>query len=119
MWHVGETFYQDVDLEDEEDDQYEEEDDDKRTKFEVKCFGTEEVCGNSLVVVIGTPATMFVNTFLHLPQQPIGEVVNSNEKNEEKPNKTKKGTCLLYQMDKTIVCQCNSHVPPEDTHNWV
>ena len=37
MWDVGSSFYEAVDLEDEEDDQYEEEAEDKRTQLTIEC----------------------------------------------------------------------------------
>ena len=43
MWDVGESFYEAVDLEDEEEDQYEEEDEDNKTQFKIECNDLERL----------------------------------------------------------------------------
>jgi len=116
MWHVGDSFYQAVDLEDEEDDQYQEEDEEKIAVYETSPPGV--LSGDVLVVCVGTPANMLVETFLQLPSQHHAEIICTTTKQHDKKSNNKE-TCLLYQMDQIIICQCKTQVPPEDAHKWV
>jgi len=119
MWQVGDAFYEAVDLEDEEEDQYEEESADKRNDFIMECTDFSNLIGDLLVIAIGTASTTFIETFIDLPKEAVGELICSNVDGEVKCKKLQQQTSLLYKLDKKIICQCKSFVKPEDNHNWV
>lgn len=119
MWDVGNSFYEAVDLEDEEDDQYEEESVEKRTQFKIECADPESLIGDVLVIAIGTAATTFLDIFIDLPTENIGNVVHLNQEGNSQSHKQPNQSCMLYKMDKKIICQCKSYVNAEDTHQLV
>jgi len=118
MWHVGDTFYQAVDLEDEEDDQYEEEEEDEASNmFEVICEGDGGVVsGDVLVVCVGVPANMFVETFTDIPNQCVAQVVNRKKQQQQQQQQD---NYLLYQMGKAIVCVSKTSVEAENALKWI
>ena len=74
--------------------------------------------GDLLVIAVGTAATTFVDTFIDLPVDPIGEIVNTKSGGDSQPKKLAHQPCLLYKIDNMIICQCRSYANPEDAHIW-
>jgi len=119
MWDVGNSFYEAVDLEDEEEDQYEEESLEKRTVFNVNCDDPESLFGDVLVISTGTAATTFIEMYIDLPPNHIGEMVELNTEENTQSKNVKNQSSLLYKVDRKIICQCKQLVKPEDSHNWI